>query len=64
MSRRSDPAADGPKSLVTPSSFIAHTFARYGTSCGGNSWSRPCRGMNATRRPSIVPTVTGAAGLP
>jgi len=37
MSRRSDPAALGPNRRVTPSSFIAQTFARYGTRCGGNS---------------------------
>ena len=64
MSRRSDPAALGPKSLRTPSSFIAQTFARYGTRCGGNSWSFPCRGRNATRRSPIVPIVIAALGAP
>ena len=64
MSRRSDPAALGPNRRVTPRSFIAQTLARYGTRCGGNSWSLPCRGRNATRRSPIVPIVIGALGGP
>ena len=48
----------------TPSSFIAHRFARYGTRWGGNSCFVPWRGRNATRRPPISPITTGAEGLP
>ena len=57
-------AAHGPMTRSTPSCFIAHRFARYGTLCGGNWCFMPCRGMNATERPSTRPTVTGAEGFP
>ena len=60
----SEPAANGPSSARTPSSFIAHTFARYGTVCGGNWWRAPWRGMKATRVSPSVPITTGAAGSP
>ena len=33
-----------------PARRIVHTFARYGTLCGGSVWRRPWRGRNATRR--------------
>ena len=32
--------------------------------CGGNLWSRPCRGRKATDRPAIVPTVSTSLGGP
>ncbi len=48
----------------TPSSFIAHRFARYGICAGGSSWSRPWRGRNATRLPPISPIANGADGFP
>ena len=60
----SAPEAFGPMILRTPSSFIAHTFARYGIACGGSSCLRPWRGRNATWLPSISPTTNGAEGLP
>jgi hypothetical protein len=48
----------------TPSSFIPHTFARYGMACGGSSWFRPWRGRKATLLPAISPMVKGADGFP
>src|ERR1700730_18141381 len=60
----SEPTALGAITCRTPSERSAHMFARYGMRCGGNRWSRPCRGRNATRRPATSPTLTGSLGGP
>src|SRR4051812_8598223 len=64
ISRRSDPAALGPNSRATPSSFIAHTLARYGTRCGGESGAFPRRGREAPRRPPTLSVGVGGPGGP
>src|SRR5262249_44481108 len=48
----------------TPTERRAQRFARYGIRCGGNRWSRPCRGRKATRRPATSPITIGSLGIP
>src|SRR5215471_18421341 len=48
----------------TPIERRAQRFARYGIRCGGNLWSRPCRGRKATRRPATSPITIGSLGIP
>jgi hypothetical protein len=63
-SRRRPPTAHGASTWRTPISRRAHRLARYGMRWGGNRWSRPCRGRNATRRPPMSAIVIGSDGCP
>ena len=60
----SEPTALGAMICRTPTDRSAHMLARKGILCGGNRWSRPCRGRNATRLPPISPITSGSLGGP